>query len=294
MAHPDPRPAPRTGLGPARTAPRRLRRRPGRFAASAAVVLLALTGCGSDGGAEPPNDDQHSGVTGAEGSGGDGSGEDGASPRPVTVENVAAAAGVLQAAQLGFDRSAVASTEDLARLREDRPDAMDGVVVAPSSCQEPLQRLNWSPVLLGEEAARTDFAAESVPMTGTVEVARIADRGALEAYYGTVRTLLEECPQVTLNVQKPSGEDTTTPASGPLAFQAPAVEREVDSAVFWSRFPHDADLEQQSVVLLEEAGDYVAMVSFAGQEGVEDERTTRLAEAVMDATIRELAAQQEK
>ncbi|WP_309080916.1 hypothetical protein [Zhihengliuella sp.] len=277
-----------------RRRPQAARRRRGALAVGAVVVLLALTGCGNDDGAVPPDDAQHSGVTGSAAPGGSpASGEAAESPRPATVENIAASAGVLQAAQLGLDRSAVASGEDLARLRDGLPDAMDGVVVAPSSCQQPLRQLNWSPVMLGEESARTDFAAEGAPMTGTVEVARIVDRGALDAYYGTVRTLLEDCPQVMLNVQKPTGEDTTTPASGPLSFAAPDVERDVDSAVFWSRFPHDADLKQQSVVLVEEAGDYVAMVSFAGPAGVEDERTTRVAEAVMDATIRELTAQQE-
>ena len=47
-------------------------------------------------------------------------------------------------------------------------------------------------------------------------------------------------------------------------------------------------------MLIREVGDYVAMVSFIGPENIEDAEFAQMAESVLEVTVLELEAQQEK
>lgn len=266
--------------------PRRL-----ALAAAAAVVLLGATACG--GPAEMPDDADHSAAS-ASPSAGSPATDDGAA---VTIPRVGVAAGVLQASGLGFDLSSDATAEQLTQLRDDPADPMAGVVVAPSSCEAPLAQMNWSPTLVADsadEAALTQFRAGDVAAIGTIEVARIDDREQLDAHYATVRTLLDECSSVTLNLQKPGADGGVVPTSGPLKHSEPETGYPTDSAVFWSLLPNLEDQKQQSLVLIREAGDYVAMVSFSGPENISDPEFTQMAESILEVTVLELEAQQQK
>jgi len=264
------------------------REKRGAYAAAAVVALALLTACG--GPAEMPDDAAHAPASDSPAA--DGTNDD----RAVTTPRVAVAAGVLQAAGLGFDLSSEATSAQLEQLREDPADPMDGVVVAPSSCAGPLEQMNWSPTLVADsagEAALTQFRNEDVAAIGSLEVARIDDREGLDAHYATVRTLLDECSTVTLNLQRPGDDGAVVPTSGPLKHSEPETGYETDSAVFWSLLPNH-DQQQQSLVLIREAGDYVAMVSFTGPENISDPEFTQMAESVLEITVLELEAQQEK
>lgn len=258
------------------------------FAAAAVVVLALLTACG--GPAEMPDDAAHAPADESPAAGGT---DDGG---PVTTPRVAVAAGVLQAAGLGFDQSSEATSEQLQQLREDPADPMAGVVVAPPSCAAPLEQMNWSPTLVAssaDDAALTQFRNDDVAALGAIEVARIDDRAGLDAHYATVRTLLDECATVTLNLQQPGADGAVVPASGPLKHSEPETGYETDSAVFWSLLPN-LDQQQESLVLIREAGDYVAMVSFTGPENISDPEFTQMAESILEITVLELEAQQEQ
>ncbi|MBG6084246.1 hypothetical protein [Zhihengliuella flava] len=278
--------------GPGRSSGTRRATRAG-WASAAAVALLAASACGGPSGSDVPDDAVHSAATASPGGSGEASAE---SEAEVTIPRVAVTAGVLQASGLGFDLSSDARSEDLTALREDPADALEDVVVAPSACQDPLTQLNWSPTLLAgsvEDAALSQFTAEGVSAIGTVEVAKNDDPGQLQSHYEVVQRLLTECSSVTLNVTKPGEDGAVTPANGPLTFRTVETGYDVDSALFWSRFPNDEDLKQQSLVLIREAGDYVAMVSFIGPENIQDTEFRQMAESVLEVTVLELEAQQE-
>ncbi|MEE1622582.1 hypothetical protein ACQ3I4_15375 [Zafaria sp. Z1313] len=252
------------------------------LAAGALALALTLGACsGNDAGAPDAgaSSDPH-GSGQATGAPADPGGE-----APGTEAATAVQAGIARAAGYNFTLSAVAGEAELEALRSDPGDALDGVVVLPAACREPLEKLNFSPAVLGAEAARTDFAAEGVDVTGSVEVARIGDRGALDAYYGTVDTLVQECSSTTLNIQEEGAGGGVVPATVPLSSSRPETDADVASALFWSRAPGHASLAQQALVLVGERGGHVAMVSFIGPAGVEDANFTAMAEAILEETL---------
>ena len=203
-----------------------------------------------------------------------------------TAEEYAVAAGIVQAYTLGFTQSAKASAADLAALREPATDTLEGVVVIPSTCQNVLEGLNWSPAQLGEEAARTDFTPETGGITGSIEVAKVPERASLDAHYGLVQELLGSCSNLKMNIQAENPDGSTTSETVPLKSAAPAVaDGAADSALLWTRGTQGSTWQQQSLVLIKEKGDHVAMVSFIGASGVDAAEIATIATGVLNATL---------
>ena len=267
--------------------------------AIAVAAVLALAGCA--GGGAP-------GAPAEPGAGGSGPAESGAAADPhAGVETQepaeadadegpadaasarAVAAGIERAASYGFDLSQPAGEEQLEALRSAPADALEGVVVIPSTCETVLRDLNWSPVLLGADSARTDFATEKVSATGSVEVAAIGDRAELDAHYATVGKMLGECNGMTLNMQTDGANGGVVTETVPLASTVPDVaDGTADSALLWTRGRADSDLRQQALVLMRESKGHVAMVSFIAVEGLEAQEFADMASAVLEAAVAEL------
>lgn len=238
------------------------------------AIVIAVTSCSSrpEAGQAPPSD-PHAG-----------SGSTGASAQPTVQPTAgpaadAVAAGIERAASYNFTLSAVASEADLQALRAAPQDTLQGATVAPAACRDAVRDLNWSPASLGQDAARTDFAADGVDATGSVEVARVTGRPALEGHYATVQRMLGECSDVTLSI---SGTDVPLRSTAPSAGHAA-------SALLWSRAGQDSDLRQQALVLIGERKGYVAMVSFIGTSGLDDAKFAGMADGILAATLKDLA-----
>lgn len=261
------------------------------------AIVIAVTSCSSAGTgqqAAPSNPHGASGSapTGAPASpdpaGDDPAGEDPAGDVPLEQDAGAAgpsaeavAAGIERATSYNFSLAAVASPQDLEALRAAPQDTLEGATVDPAGCREAVQQLNWSPAQLGRDAARTDFAAQGVEATGSIEVARISDRDALDTHYLTVQQMLGDCADVRLSI---SGSDV------PLRSTRPKVQsKDVDSALLWSRATQGSDLQQQALVLIAERSGHVAMVSFIATRGLEDGKFTQMAEGILAATLDDLA-----
>ncbi|WP_417235592.1 hypothetical protein [Arthrobacter sp.] len=194
----------------------------------------------------------------------------------------AVAAGIERAASYNFTLTAVATAADLKALRAAPQDTLEGATVAPQSCRTAVRELNWSPASLGEDSARTDFAADGVDATGSVEVARVTDGTALKAHYATVKQMLGDCSDVTLSI---SGTEVPLRSTAPPA----QVTATATSALLWSRAGKGSDLRQQALVLIGERDGYVAMVSFIGTSGLENAKFSSMAGGILDATLDELA-----
>ncbi|HXD28228.1 MAG TPA: hypothetical protein VN621_05665 [Arthrobacter sp.] len=251
------------------------------------AIVIAVTSCSSaDDGQQAASSNPH----GASGSASPGSAaaQDPAaqdpsaqSPAPTGPSAEAVAAGIQRATSYNFTLAAVATAQDLEALRAAPQDTLEGATVDPAGCRTAVQQLNWSPAQLGQDAARTDFAAQGVEATGSIEVARITDRAALEDHYATVEQMLGDCADVTLSI---SGSDV------PLRSTAPKVQsKDVDSALLWSRASQGSDLQQQALVLIGERNGHVAMVSFIATSGLDDGKFAQMAEGILTATLDDLA-----
>ncbi|MDN6178969.1 MAG: hypothetical protein L0J08_10600, partial [Micrococcaceae bacterium] len=202
-------------------------------------------------------------------------------PAPSGAAAEAVAAGVERAASYNFTLSAVASDAELESLSADPQDTLEGATVKPASCLDAVRQLNWSPAQGGQDPARTDFAAEGVEATGSIEVARVTDRAQLRKHYATVKQMLGDCSEVTLSI---SGSEV------PLRSSAPETSPEAgaESALLWSRASTGSELEQQALVLIGERAGQVAMVSFIGPRGIDDPKFATMADGILTATLNDL------
>ncbi|WP_417219853.1 hypothetical protein [Arthrobacter sp.] len=235
------------------------------------AIIIAVTSC-SSGAGEAPASDPHGGSSSAPAS----------VSAPAGPAADAVAAGIERAASYNFTLTAVATAADLKALRAAPQDTLEGATVAPQSCRTAVRELNWSPASLGEDSARTDFAADGVDATGSVEVARVTDGTALKAHYATVKQMLGDCSDVTLSI---SGTEVPLRSTAPPA----QVTATATSALLWSRAGKGSDLRQQALVLIGERDGYVAMVSFIGTSGLENAKFSSMAGGILDATLDELA-----
>ncbi|MET1035607.1 MAG: hypothetical protein ABWX68_10270 [Arthrobacter sp.] len=252
--------------------------------ACAVAAVLAVAGCSAPGG--PDGADPHAGVdtgtTAAPASPGAGGGASAAG----AAVRAAVDGGVAQAGRYGFTLTAAASAADLEALRSEPADAMEGVVVIPSTCAAPVEALNWSPALLGADSARTDFAADGVDATGSVEVAAVSDRGGLDSHYATVEAMLGECRNMTLNIQSEGESGGVVPETVQLRSTDPGLaDGAADSALLWTRAAETSGLRQQALVLIKERDGHVAMVSFIGRSLPDEEKFATMASAILDAAL---------
>lgn len=233
----------------------------------AAGLLLTLSACAAEP-ADMPQDETHK--IASEGT---------PTPTPevqdLSTAEVAATAGAVIAAKLGFPNSAKIQGEDLAALAEKPTDTLKDIVVLPGNCAAPVDDLNWSPVQLGTEAARTDFTNESQNITGSIEVAKLEndkDRQALQEHFANVSTILADCQSVKIN-----GLDY----SETLKFSDPKVES-ADSALYYTR---NGKYPQDSLVLITAAGDYAGMVSFVSSKPLDDKTFNQVATSILDTAM---------
>lgn len=233
----------------------------------AAGLLLTLSACAAEP-ADMPQDETHK--IASEGS---------PTPTPevqdLSTAEVAATAGAVIAAKLGFPNSAKIQGEDLAALAEKPTDTLKDIVVLPGNCAAPVDDLNWSPVQLGTEAARTDFTNESQNITGSIEVAKLEndkDRQALQEHFANVSTILADCQSVKIN-----GLDY----SETLKFSDPKVES-ADSALYYTR---NGKYPQDSLVLITAAGDYAGMVSFVSSKPLDDKTFNQVATSILNTAM---------
>ncbi|MFF5791925.1 hypothetical protein ACFY5D_07755 [Paeniglutamicibacter sp. NPDC012692] len=195
----------------------------------------------------------------------------------LTTAQLAVASGISMAARLGFDQARVIDGQELESLKEAPQDSLNGVVVIPSQCSEVIESLNWSPVQMGAEGARTDFLTDKIAATGSVEVAKITDKPALEKHYGTVLRMLTECNKISLHQESETVPFTT---------QKPAVkEDQADSAILWTRAKPGHAMRQQALVLVKTQGDYVGMVSFIASDGLDSPEFTQMAGEILNAAL---------
>lgn len=195
----------------------------------------------------------------------------------MTRAQLAVASGISMAARLGFDQARVIGGQELESLKEAPKDSLNGVVVLPSQCSEVIESLNWSPVQMGTEGARTDFLNDKISATGSVEVAKIANKAELEAHYGTVLRMLTECKKISLH----QNSETV-----PFTTQKPEVKEDrADSAILWTRAKPGHAMRQQALVLIKTQGDYVGMVSFIASDGLESPEFSQMAGEILNAAL---------
>lgn len=193
------------------------------------------------------------------------------------VSELSVASGISMAARLGFDKARVISGTELEDLKKAPEDSLGAVAVLPTQCAEVIESLNWSPLQMGGEGARTDFLTEKIAATGSVEVARITDKPALEAHYATVLAMLTDCRKVTMH------QETETV---PFETSKPVLKNgEADSAIGWTRGRPGQGMRQQALVLIKAQGDHVAMVSFIAADGLEAPEFTQMAAQVLNAAL---------
>ncbi len=237
------------------------------------AIIIAVTSCSSDAGEQAdPSADPH---------GGSGSPAAPSQSAPSGPAAEAVAAGMERAASYNFTLSAVASDADLESLAAAPQDTLEGATVQPAACLDAVRQLNWSPAQGGEDPARTDFAADGVEATGSIEVARVTDRAQLREHYATVEQMLGDCSDVTLSI---SGSDVPLRSSTPET----GSEAGAESALLWSRASKGSDLQQQALVLIGERAGQVAMVSFIGTSGIDDPKFATMADGILTATLDEL------
>lgn len=251
------------------------------LAAVAAVLTVSLAACG---GAQAPTENDaaasaHAAASAAKAS---------ASANPVvnSRSGVAVSTGISQAASFGFNTARGATPDELAELRKPPADAMKGVTVIPDTCTTAVEDLNWSPVQSSDEAARTDFAQNGVPVTGSVEVAKLQDTKAYASYKKAVEQLETSCKAITLSIGRDTTADTYPFTAVKPATKADAsVDGKIASQILWTRGRENQDIRQQSLVLVGEKAGHVAMVSFVGTNKVTDPQFTEMAQAILKATL---------
>ncbi|WP_313810973.1 hypothetical protein [Glutamicibacter sp.] len=240
---------------------------PKKIAALALVSVLALASC-SAASNEMPQDSTHQKAASAEPSAP-------AETEPMSTEEVATTAGAVMAAKLGFPNSAKITGDDLKSLAKKPEDTLKDIVVLPDTCAAPVQDLNWSPVQLGTDSARTDFTNEAQNITGSIEVAKLeddADRDAVGAHNKNVAAILDGCKSVKIN-----GLDY----SEDLKFSDPKVDG-VESALYYTR---NGQYPQDSLVLIASTDDHAAMVSFVSAEPINDAKFNEVATSILDAAL---------
>ncbi|WHS28691.1 hypothetical protein [Auritidibacter ignavus] len=204
-------------------------------------------------------------------------------------------AGAQRAASFGFDRQIVATDDEISTARDEaseRQDQAEATQVSPSSCQQAIAKMDWSPLLAdSEQITRLDFGTETFNGAGTIEIAGLdAERGGgaqaqeqLDAYQATVEELTGDCSEVDLDI--PSGESTLT-----YTMRSEAVEPDQGSGLLWSRVPRGSATQQHgeavtALVLTTEHDGYAVMVSFAGDSEVSSEEFRTMADEILEATL---------
>lgn len=278
---------------------------PRRRAALAGLTLaaLALTGCSGDGGADagagasssaggssvqPPAD--HASQGGPSGR------QSSAAPSAGLLElgdredQTMAEAAAARAAQFGFTRQQAVTPEEIAAAREDRRVRQSDAgrtTVQPAECKAPLAALDFSPILLEQDAvSRVDVGADTFAGTGTVEVATLDGpaRQEVEKHLQTVNALLAGCSSMTMTVQEggTSVDYRLTTAKAELSQGSPA-----QSGIVWQRSRASAPSpETTAQVLTAVTSDAVVMVSFTGQEPAGQKQFALMAEEILAAAIR--------
>lgn len=195
----------------------------------------------------------------------------------LNTSELSVASGISMAARLGFEKARVISGTELSELKNAPEDTLGGITVLPTQCAETIESLNWSPVQMGGEGARTDFLADKVAATGSVEVAKITDKASLDAHYATVLAMLTECKKVTMH------QETETV---PFTTAKPELKsNDADSAIIWTRGAKGQQMRQQALVLIKAKGDHVAMVSFIAAEGLEAPEFSEMAAQILNAAL---------
>lgn len=198
-------------------------------------------------------------------------------PEELAPVDLAAQVGSVFAAELGFDRSQRIGAEQLKALAEAPSDTLADVVVLPAQCEQPLEALNWSPAQLGTEVARVDFTNDAGKVAGSIEVAELGDREKLEEHFRTVLTMRTECSSMKLNWV----EFTET-----LKFSNPDVAG-VESQLAYTR-RGNSSTAQDTVVLIQSKGDYVAMVSFIAGTSLADDTINLVGKQILDSVLAQL------
>ena len=193
------------------------------------------------------------------------------------VSELSVASGISMAARLGFDQARVITGTELADLKKSPEENRGSVAVLPTQCGDVIESLNWSPLQMGGEGARTDFLTEKIAATGSVEVAEITDKAALEEHYATVLAMLTECKSVTMH------QETETV---PFKTSKPQLKAgAADSAIAWTRGTPGQGMRQQALVLIKSKGDHVAMVSFIAADGLEAPEFSQMAAEILNAAL---------
>lgn len=278
--------------------------------ASALAGLLLLSACGADQEEAAPDDADHAGVDqgaaapegqgegdGESGGAGTAAGEaegeaqadDGAEAAGLSAPErliIAAQEGAGRAASFGFNEMGFVSDEVAASYRElleenslagEDPEAQ----VSPEACAQPLAAVDFSPLLLGEEAVRADYFAESFSGAGSIELATVdseADQQRVSEHLDNVAELLDSCQDTEftldgidyeLRIEEPTLQDQ----DGVSAEQA-----ENTVAYSWERSGTDGTTYAQ--ILFTQVDDDIIMVSFTGGEAAGSAEFTSMAEAI--------------
>ncbi|MGJ9373406.1 hypothetical protein [Nesterenkonia sp. CF4.4] len=286
--------------------------KPRSIPASAATLagLLLLSACGTDQDGAAPDDADHAGVdqgdaatggdavTGGEDdtpgaedqTPGDGVSDDGgaeaaglSAPERLII---AAQEGAGRAASFGFDEMGFVSDEVAASYRElleenslagEDPQAQ----VSPEACAQPLAAVDFSPLLLGEEAVRADYFAESFSGAGSIELATVdseADQQRVSEHLENVAELLDSCQDTEftldgidyeLRIEEPTLQDQD---------EVSTEQAENTAAYSWERAGADGTTYAQ--ILFTQVDDDIIMVSFTGGEAAGSAEFTSIAEAI--------------
>ena len=260
-------------------------RRRYRGLAALAVGALLLSGCGSD---------------------------DETSPRAGSERLAGAAeAGMERASSYGFDSAGFVTEDALEQFREQSADSAAGAEteeasdVTPEQCAEPLDAVDWAPLLLGGDAARVDFGTEGFAGTGSIEVAEAAGGDAearVEEHLANIDTLLEDCPEVAFTaegedleleiteVESGDGEAGDVGPGGDTVTTAYSWRRDAAGSAGADPASGSAEADGTTVaqILLTQQGDDVVMVSFIGDGTAGSAEFTQMAEGITEVTLEAL------
>lgn len=267
--------------------------------AVALLAVLTLSACGSAPEEQAPDDADHAGVAqGAEEpeNGEQASDELQGEPRQegdgaVSLSApdrliLAAQQGAGRAASFGFSEMGFVSDEAAASYRElleenslagEDPEAQ----VTPQACAQPLAAVDFSPLLLGEEAVRADYFAESFSGAGSIELAALdgeADQQRVAEHLDNVAELLDSCQDTEftldgvdyeLRIEEPTLQDQD---------QVSAEQAQNTTAYSWRRSGGEGTTHAQ--ILFTQVDDDIIMVSFTGEEAAGSAEFTSIAEAI--------------
>lgn len=258
------------------------------------LSMLLLTGCSGENDEAAPEVPEHGGDLSAESSDAQGTEEiegTGEADAPADGEVAgqdqvggperlitAATAGAQRAASFGFDELGFVS-DDVAQsyrelLEENSLAGEDPEVdVSPASCAAPLAAVDFSPLLLGPDAVRADFFAQSFSGAGSIELATLdgsPDAQRVTAHRENVRELLDSCAETEFTLDG-------------VAYELEITEPELDSAgdetvaYSWERSGEGTTFAQ---ILFTQVEQDIIMVSFTGDEAVATAEFTSIAEAI--------------